>query len=78
MKKSSREIQKISKNIGDKIKQLRMERGASMPEFSKEIGVGYVSLFQWERGQNMRSVAKFALLCKRMKVNPNYFFDAED
>ena len=59
--------------FGQKLQKLREEQGYSRKEFSKIAGLHYVSLFQWERGKNIKSIVKFFQLCEKLNVRPDYF-----
>ena len=64
----------IAQRIGEKITNLRLERRLTRNEFAKMAGIHYVSLFQWERGKNIKGIVKFLQFCERIGVPPSEFF----
>lgn len=52
--------------IGEKIKQLRIERGLSVSEFAQQIEVTERTIYRWESNKNIPSnsyLAKIAISC---------------
>lgn len=60
-------------DIGEKMKQLRIEQGLTLEEVGKRVGVGKSTVRKWESGQiaNMRR-DKIALVAKALGVSPTY------
>ena len=59
--------------IGEKIKQLRIERGLTVSEFAQQIEVTERTIYRWESNKNIPSnsyLAKIAISCD---VNIDYF-----
>lgn len=62
-------------NLGEKLKQLRRLRGVTQ----KELAGNFLTrnmLSQIERGVAMPSYATIALLSKKLRVDPSYFFES--
>lgn len=57
--------------LGDKIKNRRLELGLTLEEVGKMVGVGKSTVMKWETGyiENMKR-DKIALLAKALKVSP--------
>ena len=66
-----------AKEFGQKLRKLRRQRGHSRQEFARIAGIHYVSLFQWERGKNIKGIMKFFAVCEKLDVQPDYFFKDE-
>lgn len=62
--------------IGEKIKSLRLEKGLSLEELGKSVGVSKSTAQKWESGYiaNMKR-DKISLLAKVLGVSPNTFID---
>lgn len=61
---------------GEKIYRLRVERGLTLEELAKKIGVGKSTVQKWETGsiKEMRR-DKVQALADALQVSPAYFFD---
>lgn len=59
--------------LQDKIRQLRLEKGMTLEEVGKKVGVGKSTVRKWESGdiKNMRR-DKIALLARALDVSPAY------
>lgn len=66
-------------DIGDKINQLRRERGMTLEELGKIVGVGKSTVHKWECGMiaNMRR-DKIAKIAGALGVTPAYLMGWED
>lgn len=59
--------------IGNKLTQIRRERGFDRKQLAALMKMNYVALYQWERGQNIKHIVKFFELCEKLDVTPDYF-----
>ena len=62
-------------NLGEKLKQLRRLRGVTQKELAGDFLTRNM-LSQIERGVAMPSYATIALLSKKLRVDPTYFFES--
>lgn len=60
-------------DIGQKIHQLRVERGMTLEELGNKVGVGKSTIRKWEIGmiENMKR-DKIAKLAEALEVSPGY------
>ena len=60
-------------DIGDKIKQLREEKGMTLEELGNKVGVGKSTVRKWETGmiENMRR-DKIKKVADALNVTPDY------
>ena len=65
-------------NIGERIKELRKERGLSQPELAKLIGVANSVISNWETGTNFPRGDYVALLSKTFNVTADYLLGNEN
>ena len=61
-------------NIGEKIKELRLERGLSQLKLAKLIGVSQKAIDYWERGVNEPKASYLISLVKTFEVSFDEFF----
>ena len=66
-------------DIGDKIHELRAEKGWTLEEFGEKVGVGKSTVKRWESGiiANMRR-DKISLIADAFGVSPGYLMGWED
>ncbi len=64
-------------NIGDKIYELRKERGLSQEELADVLGVSRQSISKWELNVSQPSTDNIKTLCGVFKVNIDYFLEDE-
>lgn len=66
-------------DLGDKIKQLRIERHMTLEELGNRVGVGKSTVRKWETGDiaNMRR-DKIALIANALGVSPAYLMGWTD
>lgn len=62
-------------DLGIKIKKLRLEKGMTLEDVAKIVGVGKSTVRKWEVGmiENMRR-DKISLLAKALGTTPEYLF----
>lgn len=61
-------------SIGEKIKELRIERGLSQASLGKIIGVSQKAIDYWERSVNEPKVSYIILLVKAFDLTYEEFF----
>ena len=66
-------------NFQEKIKALRLEKGMTLEEVGRKVGVGKSTVRKWESGdiKNMRR-DKIALIASALGVSPGYLMGWED
>ena len=62
-------------NIGDKIKELRLEKGLSQMQLAKKIFVSQKAIDYWERGVNEPKSSYIIALVKLFEVSYDEFFN---
>ena len=63
--------------FGQRLKNLRLERGLSKAELSKRIGQGPHYIYDIEMGRTYPSLASFFQLCHFLQITPADFFDLD-
>ena len=61
-------------SIGDKIKELRLEKGLSQLKLGKNIGVSQKAIDYWERNVNEPKASYIIALVKTFEVSYDEFF----
>lgn len=75
MKKEKGRVTEIDKIIGNKIKKLREDIGVTSKYLAELIGVSHQQFTKYENSSNRISIGRLLLLCKKLSVDANYFFD---
>ncbi|MEX6215843.1 helix-turn-helix domain-containing protein [Providencia hangzhouensis] len=65
----------VSKNIGKKIKKLRLKYNLSGSNLAKVIGISQQQLSRYENGQSDISTSKIMIISIYFNVDVRYFFD---
>ncbi|APC09848.1 MULTISPECIES: helix-turn-helix domain-containing protein [Providencia] len=65
----------VSKNIGKKIKKLRLKYNLSGSNLAKVIGISQQQLSRYENGQSDISTSKIMIISIYFNVDVSYFFD---
>lgn len=60
--------------IGEKIKELRLEKGLSQMKLGKIIGVSQKAIDYWERGVNEPKASYIIILVKTFEISFDEFF----
>ena len=63
-------------NIGEKIKELRQEKGLSQMQLSKQIGVSQKAIDYWERSVNEPKASYIIALVKFFDISFDEFFES--
>ena len=61
--------------IGQKIRQLRIERGMNQPQLAKQLGVTKNAVTNWESGISRPEVSTIKQICCLMDVSADSLFD---
>lgn len=64
--------------IGEKIKELRVEKGVSQMALAKEIGVSQKAVDYWERSVNEPKASYIILLARYFGISFDEFFSDID
>lgn len=73
--KAPKRITDIDKIIGNKIRILRKSLNISNKDLAAQIGISNQQLVKYETQSNRISIGRLLLICKRLNVTLNYFFD---
>ncbi|WP_353242072.1 helix-turn-helix transcriptional regulator [Providencia sp.] len=65
----------VSKNIGKKIKKLRLKYNLSGSALAEVIGISQQQLSRYENGQSDISTSKIIIISIYFNVDVSYFFD---
>lgn len=65
----------IKKQLGNRIKELRLKVSLTQEELSERVDISPKSLSQIELGNNFISADTLEKLCNALEVNPKYLFD---
>ena len=61
--------------VGEKIKELRIEKGLSQSELAKNVGVSQKAIDYWERNVNEPKSSYVISMVKFFEITYNDFFD---
>lgn len=61
-------------NVGEKIKELRIEKGLSQKQFASLIGVSQKAIDYWERGINEPKISYVIAIVKACNLTFEEFF----
>lgn len=65
-------------NFGEKLSELRKDKGLSVIELSKEIGFSKSVIYFWENGQREPTANAILVLSKFFNVSTDYLLGLED
>lgn len=65
------------KTIGKKLRELREQRGESVSDLGKKIGVSESTIYMYEQGERMPRDAIKVLLIKHFGISSDLFFDSK-
>ena len=66
------------KIFGERLRELRTEKGLSIQLLSKEVQIGVASICRWENGQADVKGAQLVVLAKYFGVSTDYLLGLED
>ena len=64
--------------FSERLKELRMEKGISMTELAKEIGVSAIAVSRWERGLQTPNIDYAVAIAKFFNVSADYLLGLVD
>ena len=68
----------MKKKFGERLKELRIERGLSGRELGRKIGVSGSTIMRWEKGQNVILAELLENLANFFGVSMGYLFGIEN
>ncbi|MBR1984585.1 MAG: helix-turn-helix transcriptional regulator [Clostridia bacterium] len=66
------------KIFGERLKELREEKGLSYRQLAKELGVSSSSINSWEKEIRVASIDNLLTICKYFNVSSDYMIGLED
>ncbi len=75
MSRRNDKVYEINKNIGNKIRNLRLSKGWSQARMAPLIHVTMQQLQKYETGVNVISAARLILLASELGISTNYFYE---
>jgi transcriptional regulator with XRE-family HTH domain len=70
-----RQVKSFDEHIGEKIRDLRIQRGLNQTELGEPLGVSHQQIQKYESGINRLSAGQLWLLCKFLDVPIASLFD---
>lgn len=64
--------------FAERLKELREEKGLSLSQLGKEIGISYVAIGRWEKKQRIPNIESLVILAKFFGVTTDYLLGLED
>lgn len=64
----------LDRQVGSRIRELRVQRGMSQIELASRIGTSYQQLHKYERGHNRVSVGRLGNIVEALNVSMTDFF----
>ena len=71
-------MSKVSEIFAEKLKELRNEKGLSLKQLAKKIGVSDVAIGRWERKLQTPNIEMMDIIAKYFNVTPNYLLGYEN
>lgn len=68
----------MENKFGERLKELRIEKGYSLKQLANEIGVGDSSICRWEHNQADITATYLIMLAKFFGVTTDYLLGLED
>ena len=65
-------------NFGEKIKELRLEKGMSQKQLAEQIGQAQSTLVYWETNKQEPTISALKKLCLYFNVSADYLLGLED
>ena len=65
------------KEFGEKLKDLRIEKGLTQKQLAEQIGSAQASIFYWETNQREPSISALKSLCLFFDVSSDYLLGLE-
>lgn len=64
--------------FGDRLKELRIERGITQEEVGKVVNTSKMAVSHWEKGHSEPSIAQLILLTEYFGVSADYLIGKND
>lgn len=64
--------------FGERLLDLRLEKGLSQKELAKKLGVNQAAISKWEAGQRQTDFETIMLIAEFFKVTTDYLLGLED
>lgn len=64
--------------FGERLKELRNEKGFTIMELGKSLGVSHTAISRWEKGQRTPNIDVLILCAKFFQVSTDYLCGFED
>jgi transcriptional regulator with XRE-family HTH domain len=68
----------IDIHVGRRLRELRLQRGISLVELGRRIGVSFQAVQKYESASMRISASTLYRICQIFGVTPNYFFEGFD
>lgn len=65
-------------HFGEKLKELRSEKGLTQKQLADEIGSAQSAIAYWEANKQEPTISALKKLCKFFEVSADYLLDLED
>ena len=65
------------KEFGEKLKELRIEKGLTQKQLAEQIGSVQSSIFYWETNQSEPTISALKKLCQFFNVTSDYLLGLE-
>lgn len=65
-------------NLGQRLKELREEKGLSQKQLAEKTGLSSSSIARWELGQSEPTVSSVSVLCDLFEVSADYLLGRTD
>ncbi|MFQ6724070.1 MAG: helix-turn-helix domain-containing protein [Clostridia bacterium] len=71
-------MNRVNEIFAERLKELREEKGLSLKELARKIGVSDVAIGRWERKVQIPNIVMLDLIAKYFNVSPNYLLGYEN
>lgn len=65
-------------NFGERLKELRLEKGLTQKQLANEIGNAQSAIVYWETNKQEPTISALKKLCKYFGVSADYLIGLED
>ena len=65
-------------SFGEKLKELRIEKGLTQKELAQELGNAQSAIFYWETDKQEPTISALKKICKFFDVSADYLLGLED
>lgn len=78
MPRGNEYVTKVNRDVGSKIKELRISKGWGMDVLAEKIDVTHQQVYKYENGTNAISCGRLKNVAEVFDVSVGYFFDEEN